>query len=184
MSTSAGRQSSRDKLIDAAAELITRHGVQELTLEGVAAAVGVTKGGLIYHFKTKDDLLGALVERLIGQLDQRSRDKAAQRGDSPAALLHALVDETFDMPAADKALLSNLLAAATHYPHLMAPAQQLFARQYEALAAAGPRASLALVFAAALDGISLLELLNLHHFDQPQRDAMRAALGKLADSLA
>jgi AcrR family transcriptional regulator len=154
-----------------------------LTLEAVAAAVGITKGGLIYHFKTKDELLGALVERMMGQLDQRSRAKAAKRGDTPSALLQALVDETFDMPRSEKLLLGNLLAAATHYPHLMAPAQQLFTRLYDELADTGPQAGLALVIAAALDGVSLLELLNLHPFSKRQREAMRLALHQLAQSL-
>ena len=55
------QRSGKQRLIDAAAQIVSTQGVQQLTLEGVAAAAGVTKGGLIYHFKTKDDLLAALV---------------------------------------------------------------------------------------------------------------------------
>jgi AcrR family transcriptional regulator len=171
-------------LLDAAAELISRHGVQDLTLEGVAAAAGVTKGGLIYHFKTKDDLLGALVERMVEQIDERNRAKAAARGDTPGALLHALIDDTFDMSHSEKRLLTNLLAAASHYPHLLAPAQRIFSRLYGELADVGANAGLALAIAASLDGISLLELLNLHPFGTRQRDAMRQALHELAQNLA
>jgi AcrR family transcriptional regulator len=180
MTNPPGRSSSREKLLDAAAELIATHSVQELTLEGVAAAAGVTKGGLIYHFKTKDELLGALVERMSLELDQRSRAKAAQRGDTTGALLLALVDDTFDMPSGEKRLLANLLAAATSYPHLLAPVQQLYKRLYGELAHAGPEAGLALVVAAALDGISLMELLNLHQFSPEQHDAMRQVLQRIA----
>lgn len=183
MPSPRGRSSSREKLLDAAAELITQHGVHDHTLEGVAAAAGVTKGGLIYHFKTKDDLLGALVERMIEQLDQRNRAKAARRGDTPSALLLALVDDTFDMPHSEKLLLANLLAAAFSYPHLMGPAQQLFERLYGEFAETGPKAGQALAIAAALDGISLLELLNLHQFTEQQRDAMRKALQRMAQEL-
>lgn len=175
-----GRSSSRERLLDAAAELIATHSVQELTLEGVAAAAGVTKAGLIYHFKTKDDLLGALVERMSLELDQRSRVKAAQRGATTSARLMALVDDTFDMPPGEKRLQANLLAAATSYPHLLGPVQQLFDRTYGELSGARPEAGLALVVAAALDGISLLELLNLHQFSPQQHTAMRQALQQLA----
>ena len=180
MSNPSARGSSRQKLLDAAAELISRHGVQDLTLEGVAAAAGVTKGGLIYHFKTKDDLLGAVVERMTVQLDQRNRAKASQHGGTPRALLLALIDDTFDMPPSEKRLMTNLLAAASQYPHLLAPAQKLFTSLYGEFADAGKAAGLALAIAAALDGVSLLELLNLHRFDEHQRDAMRDALKHLA----
>ena len=122
--TTPARGSSREKLLDAAAELISQHGVQALTLEGVAAAAGVTKGGLIYHFKTKDELLGAFVERLMGQLDQRQRAKAAKRGDTKSALLLALVDETFDMPRGEKQLLTQMLSAASTHHHLLGPVSE------------------------------------------------------------
>ena len=183
MASTPGRGSSREKLLDAAADLISKNSVNELTLEGVAAAAGVTKGGLIYHFKTKDDLLGALVERMLGQIEQRQRAKAARRGDTTGALLQALIDDTFEMSRKEKLLLTNLLAAATSYPHLLAPVRQVFERLYGVFADAGPQAGLALAVAAALDGISLLELLDLHHFSKPQRDAMRQALQRLVQDL-
>jgi AcrR family transcriptional regulator len=183
MTNPPGRSSSREKLLDAAADLISKHSVQEMTLEGVAAAAGVTKGGLIYHFKTKDELLGALVERMIEQLDQRSRDKAAKRGDTTSALLQALVDDAFDMPGSEKLLLTNLLAAVTSYPHLLGPVQQSYDRLYGEFVDAGPQAGLALAITAALDGLSLLELLNLHKFSKRQREAMREALQQLAQTV-
>ena len=183
MASTPGRGSSREKLLDAAADLIAKNSVNELTLEGVAAAAGVTKGGLIYHFKTKDDLLGALVERMVGQIDQRQRAKAARRGDTSGALLQAMIDDTFDMSRKEKLLLTNLLAAATSYPHLLAPVQQLFAGVYAEFAGIGPQAGLALVVAAALDGLSLVELLNLHQFSKRERDAMRLALQQLVQTL-
>lgn len=179
---SPGRSSSRGKLLDAAAELIACGSVQDLTLEGVAAAAGVTKGGLIYHFKTKDELLGAVVARMIEQLDQRTRDKAAKRGHTPGALLQALIDDTFDMLPSEKLLLTNLLAAATQYPHLLGPVQQAYHRVYNEFAEAGPQAGLALAISAALDGLTLLELLNLHQFTQRQREAIREALQQLAQA--
>lgn len=184
MTAAASRTSARERILDVAAEIVSEHGVHDLTIDGVAAAVGVTKGGVIYHFKTKDDLLGALVERLISQLEQRNRVKAAKRGNAADALLVALIDDTFDMPRGEKKLLASLLAAASSYPHLIEPAQQLFKRIYEEVAGSGANAGLALGIAAALDGITLLELLNLHQFDKQQRESMRQALHGLVRSLA
>lgn len=181
--TTLPRGSSREKLLEAAGDLITRNGVHDLTLDAVAAAAGVTKGGLIYHFKTKDDLLGAVVERMTEHLDQRSRNKATKRGDTKSALLLTFVDDTFDMPSSEKQLLTNLLSAASSYPHLLGPVRATFMRTYGELSDAGNEAGLALVLAVALDGISLVELLGLHQFTKRQREVMRKTLKELIAQL-
>jgi AcrR family transcriptional regulator len=53
---------TRRRLLDSAAAVVRREGPGALTLEAVAAEAGVSKGGLLYHFATKDDLIGALIE--------------------------------------------------------------------------------------------------------------------------
>ncbi len=179
MSPAAHRPSSRDRLLDAGVQIVTAQGVQALTLEAVAAAAGVTKGGLIYHFKTRDELLAALVERLAAQLEQRYRDKAAARGRSVADLLSAMIEESFDLPEEERQLMSHLLAAAASHPQLLGPAQRMFGRAYADFEAAGADAGLALLLAAAMDGLVMLELTQVHQFSESQRRVMRAALQDL-----
>lgn len=173
-----GRSSSRDKLLNAAADLVAKHGVQNLTIDAVAAAANVTKGGLIYHFKTRDDLLTALVERMVRDLDvhARSRSTASSADISMETLLSHMMNDTFEMPEKQRLLLTNLLAAASAHPHMIEPMQVLYTRSYEMVSHSGSHAGWAMVLAAALDGIALLELLNLHRFTPDQRQAMREAL--------
>lgn len=180
----ASRASSRPNILDAAAELIAQHGVHDLTLEGVAYRAGVTKGGLIYHFKTKDDLLAAVVERVLIQVEERYRSRAERHGNTLAARLSSLVEETFDFPEDEKRLQANLLAAASSYPHLLGPVQAMFARIYGQFSEAGANTGLALVLAAALDGIVFLELQNLHHFAPDEREAMRQAILTISRQLS
>lgn len=182
-STTSPRGSSREKLLEAAGALITRQGVHELTLDAVAAAAGVTKSGLIYHFKTKDDLLGALVVRMIEQLDMRCRATVAKRGDTRSARLLTQVDDTFGRSRDEKQLLTNLLAAASTSPFLLEPVQAAFAQVYDQFSDGSANDGLALVLAAALDGIALLELLDIHQFTKRQREAMRKALLELIPQL-
>jgi len=47
----------RDRILDAAGQLVTGQGTRHLTLDGVAQAAGVSKGGLLHHFPGKDALL-------------------------------------------------------------------------------------------------------------------------------
>jgi AcrR family transcriptional regulator len=55
----------RNDLLDAAEQVLSRGGPQALTLQTVAAEAGVSKGGLLYHFANKAELVAALVERLV-----------------------------------------------------------------------------------------------------------------------
>ena len=180
----SGRTSSRDRILDAAAALVAEHGVPHLTIEATAAAAAITKAGLIYHFKTRDDLLTALVDRMVAELDLHSRPPAVPDGViSQQAHIGELVKFTFDMPADQKRLLANMLAATSTHPHLLPPVQDLFERSYSSFAD-GSTAGLALLLAVALDGILLLELLQLHQFKPGQRAAMRKALLEQARSLS
>jgi AcrR family transcriptional regulator len=69
---------TRVKLLDAAVAVVRRDGAQSLTLDAVAAQAGVSKGGLLYHFKSKRQLLDGMVERWLAdwqdQIDESSGD--------------------------------------------------------------------------------------------------------------
>lgn len=56
--------SARDRVLDAYESLLIEQGPAAATLDGVAAVAGVSKGGLLYHFASKDALVTGLLERL------------------------------------------------------------------------------------------------------------------------
>ncbi|TGD84305.1 TetR/AcrR family transcriptional regulator [Mycolicibacterium sp. CH28] len=56
---------SRERIVDAYAEALAVDGERHATLEAVAARAGVSKGGLLYHFPSKDQLAEALCDRLV-----------------------------------------------------------------------------------------------------------------------
>ncbi|GAB3192879.1 TetR/AcrR family transcriptional regulator [Nesterenkonia suensis] len=61
------RQSKRTEILQAAQHIVQRDGVTALTYESVAAEAGLTKGGLLYHFPSREDMLLALHEHVSGQ---------------------------------------------------------------------------------------------------------------------
>jgi len=71
---------ARDKLLDAYADILRDGGERAATLEAVATKAGVSKGGLLYHFKTKEALAEALSERMLelGRLDVEKMRAAAE----------------------------------------------------------------------------------------------------------
>lgn len=69
---SAGRaseRSTRDRLLDAFEGLLVSGGGRAATLDAVAAAAEVSKGGLLYHFHSKDELVEGMLARLQEQGD-------------------------------------------------------------------------------------------------------------------
>ena len=67
--TKAEAAITREQLLDAAERVFRERGVASTTLGEVAAAAGVTRGAVYWHFRDKVDLLGAMCERATLPLD-------------------------------------------------------------------------------------------------------------------
>ncbi|WAS92466.1 TetR/AcrR family transcriptional regulator [Nannocystis punicea] len=59
----------RQKLLDCAAQILVDRGLANLTVQAVAEAAGVTKGGLLHHFASKQKLTEALFAEQLRILD-------------------------------------------------------------------------------------------------------------------
>jgi len=78
---------SRQRFLDAAIRLFARHSFAGTSLQMIADEVGVTKSAVHHHFRTREELLSAVVEPVIGELrraveaaeGQRSRRARAER---------------------------------------------------------------------------------------------------------
>ena len=51
-----------DTIIDAAEVVVAEVGAAHMTLDAVAGKAGISKGGLLYHFPTKEALLEAMIK--------------------------------------------------------------------------------------------------------------------------
>jgi AcrR family transcriptional regulator len=82
----------RARLLDAAVHLFSEQGVSGTTVAEIAARVGVTSAMVHYYFKTKDQLLDAVVvEKLIGEFIAFVAGGMEGQGDDPFALTAGLV---------------------------------------------------------------------------------------------
>ena len=193
MTPTPRRSNSRDKILAAATRLVAEGGVSQLTIEAAAAAAGVTKAGLIYHFKTRDELLTAVVEGMARAIDVYSRGadparNAAAKASArphPDALKSALleqVDMAFDMPEPLQRLMRSLLQAHATHATVLQPVQALFDRAYGQMAQSGDPGR-ALLVSLAMDGLQLIDLLQLHTFAPEQRTAVKQAAQELIAQL-
>lgn len=68
--TKAQAQATRVELLDAAEGLFLTQGVSRTSLQHIAAAAGVTRGAVYWHFKDKSDLFNAMVDRFVLPLEE------------------------------------------------------------------------------------------------------------------
>ncbi len=57
------RQERAERILDAASELIQRWGYNKTTIDDIAKQAGVAKGTIYLHWKTREDLFRALMNR-------------------------------------------------------------------------------------------------------------------------
>jgi AcrR family transcriptional regulator len=84
------RSDKRERLVAAAAELVDRHGVETPTLAQIAHAADVPPGNVYYYFKTREELLAALVEHRRGEV--RALLSGLDRHGDPRARLKGLAE--------------------------------------------------------------------------------------------
>ena len=83
--------SAREKLLNAAAKLAATDGVQGLGVERVVQEAEVSKGAFFYHFETKEQMIGALLDHVASQR-MAEVDAAVRSGRSFAGALVDMVE--------------------------------------------------------------------------------------------
>jgi AcrR family transcriptional regulator len=71
----SSRRERAQRILDAAAALILRWGFQKITLDDVSRQAGVARGTMYLHWKTREDLLRALIQRERLELAQDLRQR-------------------------------------------------------------------------------------------------------------
>lgn len=173
----------RDKVLDLAEQILLKDGTGALTIDAVAKAAGVSKGGIQSRFGTKDDLIRAMLERWTREYEAQM---SATTGPDPKPLAVARghVEVTMAMDAAERARAAGFMAALIDATHHRAECRAWYAELFGGLepqSKEGRRARMALL---ATEGAFLLRTFGLMEFSDDEwtdvQDALRALLdGKI-----
>ncbi|MGW1058191.1 TetR/AcrR family transcriptional regulator [Micromonospora rubida] len=157
MGRTAGRSpgDTRRALLDAAGEAIRTRGVNA-TLDDIARHAGVSKGGLIYHFASKDELILELARDLLAAFRAEIESRLDPADHEPGRLTRAYVRAGL-APAEDQvttrravALVTQLMTIPSVAELVSADTEQLIAE----LRADGLPIDVLTVVTAAADGMS------------------------------
>ena len=170
-------------ILAAATALFARKGFEQTTMDDLAAEAGLSKGGLYWHFKSKDDVIMALLAQYF-DAELAGLDALAASGRSASESLRALyqlVSADFAEIISDRSLSLAFYAAAVHREDVRQHLRLYYARYRDALTtiiqrgidagefAAAPASEVAIAFIAQFEGILLLHTISPDLVDLPRQ---------------
>ena len=151
---------TRTAILKAANHVVLASGVSKLTLEAVAAQAGVSKGGLLYHFPSKQ----ALIEGMVADQAEDFATRLARALDNDTSeidsgrWLRAYARAAFAGGEETISVSAGLLAAVANDPDLLRPLRENFARWQEFAESDGLEPAPATVIRLAVEGLWFADL--------------------------
>ena len=162
-------EQARERILNAAEARLLTAGPGGLVLDAVARDGGVSKGGLLYHFPSKEALVGGLCERMLERFDREIEALAAADPDPKGAWTRAYLVSTVgaDGKPADSSaqLMAGILATLGRDSKHLGAVRAHFARWHERLERDGLGRATATLVRLAADGLWLSALLGLQRLD-------------------
>ena len=153
---------TRRALLDAAATALSTHG-PSVSLDVVALQAGVSKGGLLHHFRSKDELFAGLAGEWMARFDDAVQTHLDPADAEPGRLCRAHIRAAFDdTVTGDDQLWSDpaVLAALLAVPEVLRRARESGVRWRSELSVDGLHPDRVLLISRVLDGMWMTELLE------------------------
>ncbi|GAA5234815.1 TetR/AcrR family transcriptional regulator [Verticiella sediminum] len=173
------RSIDREAVLDAAEAIVIESGAAGLTIDAVARAMGITKGGVQYAFGSKDALVDAMLERWDRTYEAQLRELAGA-APTPVDAMRAHIRIMRELPDAGHVKAASLMAALIREPERLAGTRAWYAERMRGLDAAsdeGRRARLAFL---AAEGAFLLRYFGFMDMSRDEWDSAFADIDRLA----
>jgi AcrR family transcriptional regulator len=119
---------TRDEILNAAERLVVREGVQHLTIGRVAAEAGLSRGGIFYHFPSKEALVQGMVERMLTMFQYSLEATMAQdpvaHGRLTRAYARLILVTLQEDTEGTRSVIGALIAGLAFDPLLLQPLQE------------------------------------------------------------
>ncbi len=166
-------------ILEAAEALIRREGAARLTIDAVAAEAGLSKGGVMHHFASKDALIAAMVRHQFGRMDGEMREIEAALPPSRVAPLVAMIRHARAHYGREDGFPKALLVASAENPKALEGFRDKIAETLGKIDRDGAPGAPSVLFFAAL-GILLTESLGFYAYGEAEVGALLDALEAMA----
>jgi AcrR family transcriptional regulator len=152
---------TREAILRAASRVVVEEGVSGMTLETVAREAGVSKGGLLYHFPSKEALIAGMIGRLIeGFEDALGRELGTKKGGGGGRWSRAYARVSFAEDRWYLQVSAGLLAAVAQDPALLEPLRKGYEDAQRWAERDGIDPAVATLVRLAADGLFFAEMLG------------------------
>lgn len=176
---------ARQSLLDAAETVAHDRGMSGLTLDAVAAEAGVSKGGLLYHFPSKDELIQAMIGRIAQMAEEVFSEELANepagRSRHARAFIRLFMDSNDRFFSHLKRMATPLLVAVAGNPELLAPMKSFFHKVYLGMIGDGLPPERAWLLMAAMDGIKFWQILRIMEPSDRELTEVRELMEQIID---
>ncbi|SDJ28552.1 TetR/AcrR family transcriptional regulator [Natribacillus halophilus] len=146
-----------DELLDATQRVINSRGVAYLTIENVAKEAGVSKGGLLYHFPSKNALIQGVIKEVLERYAEgmeNINEKDVEKGH----FIRSYAEASLNNP---QQLKAGLLAAIATDQELLKPVQEFHEEWQEKIEDDGLDPILATIYRLIIDGLWFNDIFDL-----------------------
>jgi AcrR family transcriptional regulator len=157
-------------VVNAATRIVMEQGVARLTLADVAKAAGISKGGLLHYFRSKDALIRAMITAGLESFEEKTTAMVAS-DPAPGSYLRAYITTSFPHEGADDVAAAMIAGIATD-PDLLADYAVESEKWSERLRNDGLDYLHAEVIRLAVDGLYFNEAIGLPPLKLPDRKAL------------
>ncbi|MET3290040.1 UNVERIFIED_CONTAM: AcrR family transcriptional regulator [Brevibacillus sp. OAP136] len=152
---------TRQAILEAAYLLVQTEGIGRLTLDAVAAYASVSKGGLLYHFPSKEALIKGMIDHLFDHYHCEMEAGVPAEGDSPGQWSRSYVRATFRSEEQELKISAGLLAALVNNPVLLQPVRDYYQDWQSRMENDGIDPAIATICRLAADGLWFAEMFGL-----------------------
>lgn len=181
--TRSRRDDRAGVILEAAGAVLRRGGARGLTIDAVAAEAGLSKGGVLHHYGSKDALILALVARKLEDLRAGIAACEAEHPPGPAGLALGMIAHLRRSYREDDEFSRALLLASAENPEALAGYRAFVAERlarFDAVQGA-PGVGAALFF--AILGVVMGRTLGFHDLDAVEIEPLLGALERAARDL-
>ena len=156
-----------------------------MTLEAVAAQARVSKGGLLYHFPSKDAVVQGMVSRIASIVQERFVSGLASqppgRGRHAHTMLHLMMDTEGSLFPRLQRVAGPLLGAVASNPGMLQPMQRFFEGVHQGMLDDGLPPDRSWLVLAALDGLKFWRVFNILHPSEKDLAGLRLLLTRIIE---